>query len=187
MAPQLLPLIYRTLGHTAGLVGVAGGVAVVDFTDKITLGSIITTVVLVIIAGVFTLRAKIATIWREEAEGERAAKERCHEELLEERSNRLEFDRQQQELRHDLKGEIATLQAQLHVMETKTDLTSALAAIEQMNQAAVSSVSNAIADALGRAALLSESRDIQTHRLLEEIRDKLPDEPIAVHDVNLDE
>jgi len=163
----LLPLVYRMTGHAAGLLAGSGVVAAVDFRDQITLGSIIVTCVLVGIAGLFTIRAKIANVWREEAEGERAAKERLQDELEAERQARVEFDKQQQELRHDLKGEIAALKAQLQVMEAKTDLTAALETIRQMNESTVAAVSTAIRQGL-------EDRDQRTHTLLVEIRDKLP-------------
>lgn len=180
MPPHLLPLAYKMLGHSAGLIGVGGIVAAaIDFTSTITLGSVILGAIAVLIAAIFTSRSKIANIWRQEAEGERAAKERVQEELVEERLDRVEFEKQQQELRHELKNEIAGLRAQLQVMEAKTDLTKALVAIKDMNEASINTIAAVIND-----TFVEKSREehAETHRLLTEIRDKLPIEPMFVHE-----
>jgi hypothetical protein len=44
-----------------------------------------------------------------------------------------------------------------------------------------------IAAAMQQGSDLSKARDTQTHQLLTEIRDKLPSEPIAVHEINHDD
>lgn len=176
MPHQVLPLIYKMLGHSAGLIGGLGIFTAIDFTHQVTLGSVILTIVIVLIAGLFTVRSKIATIWREEAEGERAAKERLQEELAAERVERAEFEKQQQEVRHELKNELAAVRSQLKVMEARTDLTAALDAIKEMNE----HTAGVIAEAMQRGSAQSQQRDEQTHHLLEEIRDKLPSEPIEV-------
>jgi len=186
MQTELLLLAHKMLGLGTLIAATGGVLAVVDFTDKITLGSILTTFAIVAVAGIFTIRSKIATIWREEAEGERSAKERLQEELSEEKADRADFERQQQELRHDLKDQISGLRAQLKVMEAKTDLTSALDAIKQMNETAVGVISHAVTDVLERTSKLSEQRDKQTHQILGEIRDKLPSEPINVVEIGGD-
>lgn len=183
MPGSLLPLAYRMLGHFAFITTGAGLFVTVDFSHTITLGSLLIGGMVLVMAGVYTVRSKIATIWREEAEGERAAKERCHEELLQERTSRAEFEKQQQELRHDLKNELAGVRAQLQVMEAKTDLTTALDAIRQMNESSVTAISAAVTAGISDVSSRSESRDGRTHRLLEEIRDKLPSEPITIRDV----
>lgn len=186
MPAELLPLLHKLMGLVASLLVAFGAVATIDFTEKITLGSILTTVIVVAIAGVFTIRSKIANIWREEAEGERAAKERLQDQLAEEKADRADFERQQQELRHDLKDELAGCKAALAVAEAKTDLTAALEAIKQMNESTVSVISHAITETLHETSALSERRDSQTHKILSEIRDKLPSEPITVVDVTDD-
>lgn len=183
MPHQLLPLVYKALGHSAILVTLVGSFAAVDFSSTVTLGSLLVAFVVIVIAGLFTIRSKIANIWREEAEGERAAKERCQEALIQEKTSRLEFEKEQQELRHDLKGEIAGLKAQLKAMEAKTDLTTALETIKQMNEASVTAISGAIKTTFEERSRINEERDNRTHVLLEEIRDKLPNEPLDVHEV----
>lgn len=182
---HFLPLIYRMLGHSFSILAGLGIVATFDFQDKITLGSVITTIAIIAVAGVFTIRSKIATIWREEAEGERAAKERCQGELAEEKADRAAFDRQQQELRHELKNEIAECKAQLAVAEARTDLTAALDAIRDIGDHGTA-VSRELVETIRGWNTLSEQRDQVTHRLLGEIRDKLPSEPIAVHEIASD-
>lgn len=168
-----LLIAYKALGFSAVIVTGAGLFAAVDFNHTITLGSILIGIIIVVVAGIFTLRSKIATIWREEAEGERAAKERLEVELANERADRIEFERQQQDLRHDLKNELATCKAQLQVMEAKTDLTIALDAIHDMNEQTVTKISTAIADIFVER---SKQEHAKTHDLLREIRDKLPTE-----------
>lgn len=133
VASQMLLLLYKGLGYLTGLLFSLTVIATVDLSNEITLGSILIAFIIIAVSGVFTVRSKIATIWREEAEGERASKDRLEEILASERTERTAVERQQQELRHDLKGEIATLKAQVKVMEAKTDLSVALEAIREMH------------------------------------------------------
>jgi hypothetical protein len=162
----MLPLIYKMLGHSIIISSLAGGLiaADVNFRDQVTLGSIIIAGLLLAIAGLITIRSKIANIWREEAEGERAAKERVQEELTKERLSRAQFERAQQELRHDLKDHIASLVAQIKVLEAKTDLSVTLDVLKDIERA-------------------QHKSHQQTHSLLVEIRDKLPSEPVTVKEL----
>lgn len=179
MPAQLLLLAYKTLGHIGIVLTGAGVFAAVDFTHTVTLGSVLIIIAGSAIALIYTARSKVARVWRDERDGERAAKERAQEELAEERASRAVFEHEQQELRHDLKNEIVACKAQLKVMEAKTDLTAALDAIRAMNE----QTADAVVTAMHKTSLLSEQRDGKTQVLLEEIRDKLPGEPIAVVDV----
>ncbi len=129
----MLLLLYKGLGYLTGLLFSLTVIATVDLSSEITLGSILIAFIIIAVSGVFTVRSKIATIWREEAEGERASKDRLEEILANERIERTAFERQQQEVRHELKGEIAALKAQIKVMEAKTDLSVALEAIREMH------------------------------------------------------
>lgn len=182
--PTVLILIHRALGGATALLTSLGVYTAVDFNHTITLSSVLIAFIIIAIAGVFTIRSKIATIWREEAEGERASKERLEQVLAKERADRAVFEREQQELRHDLKSEVASCKAQLKAMEAKTDLTAALEAIRVMNADLASAVSHDILTVMKAAGNLSEERDQRTHRLLTEIRDKLPTEPFSVHEIN---
>lgn len=181
--PAVLILIHRSLGALTALLASLGVATAIDFNHTITLGSVLLAFVIIAIAGVFTIRSKIAAIWREEAEGERASKERLEELLSKERADRSLEEREQQELRHELKNEIASCKAQLKVMEARTDLTAALEAIRVMNADLASTVSHEILTLMRHAGHLSEERDQRTHHLLAEIRDKLPTEPFSVHEV----
>lgn len=173
--PALLPLAHRMAGHAAAvLLTGTGSLAAIDFRNQIALGSIIVTVVILAIAGLFTIRSKIANVWREEAEGEKAAKERAHEELKEALRERADFERDQQELRHALKNDIAVRDLRIQALESKTDLEGALERIRQMNAELAGILGAQIADAMDAGARRSEERDHRTHALLEEIRDKLP-------------
>jgi hypothetical protein len=167
------------LGHLAFIITGAGLFTAIDFNHTITLGSVLIVIVIAAFAFVYTARSKIATVWRQEAEGERARADRLQEELTEEKASRASFEREQQELRHDLKDQIAQCKAQLKVMEAKTDLTAALEAIRGLNEQTTES----IVSAMHRTSLLSEQRDNKTQELLGEIRDKLPSEAFAVHEI----
>ncbi len=191
---SVLFILYKALGLSIGLLTSAGVVFAIDFNHTITLGSILTAFVVIAIAGVFTVRSKIATIWRQEAEGERAAKQRLEEALAAERADHLTFERQQQEIRHDLKGEVVALKAQLKAVEAKTDLTVALEAIRVMNADLAETVATSIVRVIQEWNTKSEERDGRSHILLAEIRDKLPeepiekaDQPIKVHEINHDD
>lgn len=185
MTVKLLPLLYKMAGHAAYLVAGFGIVIGVDFQNKITLGSLLVAAVLIILAGIFTIRSKIATIWREEAEGERAAKERCQEELAEERERRAEFEREQQELRHALKNQVVGLEATIKVLEAKTDLSAAVEKITATSESSGQRVYDQFVQYTQNLASRAEARDGSMLSLLKEIRDKLPSEPIKVqaHDV----
>ncbi len=182
-ASHMLVVTYKALGLTAGLLASFGVLATIDFNSQITLGSILIAFIVIAVSGIFTVRSKIATIWREEAEGERAAKERYEQALTKERADRVLIERQQQELRHDLKSEVAGLKAQLKAVEAKTDLTAALETIRQMNATLAEQLSGSIVQVLKELAHVSEQRDAGFHSLLTEIRDKLPDEPIEVREI----
>lgn len=163
MSPHpLLPLVYKSIGHFAFVSGIMGVILATDvnFRSQITLGSVIVGVLILVFAGTITVRSKIANIWREEAEGERAAKERLQEELTAEKLARTQFEKEQQEIRHDLKDKIAGYKAQIQVLEAKTDLTVAL-------------------DAIRAVSITQTEGHHRTHQLLEAIRDKMPDEPVS--------
>ncbi len=183
-ASQMLVILYKALGLSVGLLASFGVVFAVDFNNTITTGSILIAFIIAVAAGAFTVRSKIATVWRQEAEGEKAKAARVEDMLVKERADRVLLERQQQELRHDLKGEVVALKAQLKAVEAKTDLTAALESIRQMNATLAEQLSGSIVMVLRELASTSEQRDAGFHALLTEIRDKLPDEPIAVREID---
>lgn len=178
----VLVILYRGLGGALGLLsslGFVGLAAEIDFSHTITLGSVLVAFVVLAIAGIFTLRSKIANVWRQEAEGERALRERAQEELNNARQERQSFEREQQELRHALKNEVVGLKAQIKVLESRTDLSSALDAIRDIGDHGTA-VSRELVAVIKSWNDLSVERDNETHQLLKEIRDKLPTTPVAV-------
>ena len=174
---SLLALAYKALGLGAVFISGIGLLATVNFTDTITLGSVLIAIIVLVVAALFTIRSKIATIWREEAEGERARADRLDEQLAHEKQSRADFDRQQQEIRHDLKDELAGCKAQLKAMEARTDLTVALREIRRMNEDSVNKIGELVIDTFVEK---SKHEHEATHQLLTEIRDKLPSEPIEI-------
>lgn len=174
-----------------GALGSTSMFAQVDFSHTITLGSVILGVIVTALAGLVTIRARVGDVWRQTAEGraerikelELAAKdaERDHIEKL------ATFEREQQELRHGLKDDLAACRAELTLEKAKHDLGSV---IEQMNTLhheamtvmhdaqgeAVASVAGAILELGSKVeAGQSELRVGQraTLDLLKEIRDAL--------------
>lgn len=173
---MLLAFAHKMAGHAAYLL-VAGVVAAIDFKNTVTTGSILLTAVVLAFAGLFTIRSHAAKVWRDDAEGQRAAKELLQEQLATERADRAGFDREQQELRHALTTDLATEQMKVQALEAKTDFTVALEKIREMNADLAGQFARQIADTLRESAKRSEDRDKRTHALLEAIRDRLPDDP----------
>jgi hypothetical protein len=173
----LLALIHKMIGHLAIVMVGAGVFAAIDFSRTITLGSVLLGIIVLVVAAMFTIRSKIATIWREEAEGERARVARLEEQIAEEKEDRANFELAQQEIRHDLKDELAACKAQLKAMEARTDLTVALREIREMNENTVTKIGQLVVDTFVEK---SKQEHAETHKLLSEIRDKLPSEPIAI-------
>lgn len=180
----LLLLTHKMLGHTFLVLASVAVFAEIDFNHTITLGSILIALVIAGMAGFLTIRSKIATVWREEAEGERAAKERLQDALSVALAERAEFEKAQAELRHGLKNENVALQAQLQVLEAKTDLTGAVERITATSEASGERVATQLADFIKTVAGRAEERDAAIVLLLQEIRDKLPSEPIAVREID---
>lgn len=114
--------------------GSASVFAQVDFSHTITLGSIILGVLLTAVAGLFTIRTQVVNVWRQTAEGRL---ERIKELEIDakdaEREHALALatlEREQLDIRHDLKAELAACKAELTIEKAKHDLGSV---IEQMN------------------------------------------------------
>jgi len=155
-------LLYKMSGIAALAFAVGGLIAAISLHD----GAIVAAAVSVVVAAWLTARSKVGAIWREDAEGQRAAKEHLQETLTAERLERVEFEKQQQLLRHDLKDEMAGIRLKLQAAEVRTDLTTALDTIREMNATTVKTVTDAISKAL-------EERDGQIHAVLVQILDQL--------------
>jgi hypothetical protein len=97
-------------------------VAVTNFSSTITLGSVILGVLVLVVAGFFTVRANIAKVWHENYDAEvvrrKQAEERCQELL-----NEMHRERDEQaKLRHDLKGELTAVSLALEAEKLKPNL-----------------------------------------------------------------
>src|SRR5215471_475232 len=115
--------------------GAAGGALAADlhFSDTITVGSIIVAALVIVLSGLFTLRNNLRSFWHDLAE-ERMAEIEALQTRLKEREEEIARDREaargelakhteeQRTLRHELKNEIAALNAQLTVAHARTDL-----------------------------------------------------------------
>lgn len=90
--------------------------------------SVVVAAIAIVVAGGFTIRAHVASTWRDEAEAEKKRADRFEVLIHEERQ-------EQQHVRHELKEEVATLKGQLQVVQAKTDLSAHEAAAVQRNEA----------------------------------------------------
>lgn len=105
-----------------------------NFSGTVTLGSILLGIIVLVVAAMFTIRSNVAAVWRQEAEGWKAAAEREQEKreaALLEHAEQLEAERV---VRHQLKDELATVNALLLVEKAKPDV-SALVELSKENYA----------------------------------------------------
>lgn len=171
-AGLLIPKLPVAATTVAGVVGSA--VAGVTFSNTIGLGSIVTAAIIVIVAGVFTLRNNLKSFWKELAEerGEqvKVLEEKLaetHEQLVEAQISHTQemaaFAEEQREVRHQLKNELAVINGQLKVEQTKHDLSTVIARLDELD--------NTLVGASRFDGLVTVISD--QSRLLEEIRDGL--------------
>lgn len=170
-------------------IGFGSMFAQVDFRGTITLGSILIAVLIAAIAGFATIRSRVSSIWREEAAGWREKAERLEEALAAERTARADEGRAQQEIRHQLKNDLAASAARLKVEEAKHDLgvllermqelhTEAMTTMGTSTVTAVENISESIND-LGRRLDTGQAQLVtgqeEQKQILAEIRDALRD------------
>jgi hypothetical protein len=153
---MLLPELpgARWLG-AGGLGTLAAAVAGIHFSQVVTLGSVLTAAMVVVMGGLFTLRNNIKTFWKNLAEerGEQIkvmeAREReLAAELIRiqrEGAERLaalqaahtsemtQAELAQQELRHELKGQLATTKIELDLERAKPDISELGARIDHID------------------------------------------------------
>jgi len=172
--------VYAKLGSGSIAAGTASVFAQVDFSHTITLGSIIVGLVVAGAAFLFTLRSRIATIWKQEAEGWREKAERLAQEVAEERLKASTFAREQQEIRHGLKDELAACRAELKVEQAKHDLTAVLERMQSFHSEAMTAMTTAQTAAVDSVTaelkLLGqklEAGQAEQKLLLREIRDSV--------------
>lgn len=112
--------------------GMVAAAAASDSGSVTTVVSIVTASAIVVLGGLFTLRNNLKTFWKERAE-ELDAKVKVLEEHAEQKlQERAQFAEEQRELRHKLKNELATAQAQLEVERAKHDMTAVYTRLETL-------------------------------------------------------
>lgn len=153
----------------ASLLGAYATFADVDFRGTITLGSLLVGLLIATVAGFATIRSRVSSIWREEANGWREKAERQERELADKNAEMAEFAHDQQERRHELKSELAGVAAKLKVEEAKHDLGVLLERMQDFHNEAMAAMSARSVAAVGEVG----ARLDQQLRLLEEIRDAL--------------
>lgn len=110
--------------------------AEVDFSNTITTGAIISSTIVIVIAGLFTIRGNVAKVWRENYEGEKEARELLQGQLTETTAKLQEAT----ELIGELKKTIAQLEAlpnltQVVTIMAETNLKNDQRAEERLTQA----------------------------------------------------
>jgi gas vesicle protein len=173
----LIPKLPVTLTTALGLTG--STIYGVSYNDTIGLGSIVVAAIVVIVAGVFTLRNNLKTFWKDLAT-ERGEQVKVLEEDLKERAQQLvdaqlhhteemaSFAEEQREVRHQLKTDVATLEGRLKLEEAKHDLSAVIGRLDGLEHTIDS-----------RAGMFEQMVAGITHQsgLLKEIRDQLAARP----------
>jgi hypothetical protein len=148
----LAPKGLSIFGWVTALLGL---IASVQFTNTITVGSILTAALVIVLGGLFTLRNNMRSFWKDLAE-ERAAKiadleedmrqdrATASEELLAAHDQMAKFAEEQRVIRHELKGEVAALKASLQVERAKTDLTALTQMLGEQHTEAMERVATGI-------------------------------------------
>lgn len=154
--------------------GVESTLVQANFSGTITLGSILLGIMVLVAAGLFTIRSNVAKVWREEAEGQKERSDRLQEQLDEER-----------EVRHALKNELVEKQALLLVEQAKPNL-EVVAAAQKQTLEVLTQLATAAATAAKTDTKLDEIHDLVNSRLEVALREiallktqlGLPPEPI---------
>lgn len=107
-------LVFKTLG--VGVLSAAVWLtAEVNFSNTISTGVIISTVIVVAVAGLFTIKSHSGKIWHDSYDAEKALREERDKMLVALQEQMAQEREEQREIRHAMKTEIATL-------NLKTDL-----------------------------------------------------------------
>jgi hypothetical protein len=141
-------LMLRFIYGAAGFGSVAL-FARVSYSGTVTIGSILFAIAVAALAGMYTIRAKVATVWKEEAIGYEAQAERLKDEITTLQADRASFDLEQQELRHGLKDNLAAVKAALEVEKAKHDLTSVITSLQEMHTEAMHEIYKTATEATG--------------------------------------
>ena len=139
-----MPLSLPQAGF-AVLTGASYPLAEVQFSGAFTLGSAIVGILVIIVAGLFTIRTNVAKIWKDNAEAEAAARKLAEKEAKEQR-----------ELKHALISEHAAekllwanekgeLSARITLLETRPDMSAISEQISAASAESVATIVNIIA------------------------------------------
>ena len=135
LAPKVYPFV------------VAGGAVLggMHFGESVSVGAIVVASVVVVLGGLFTLRNNMKSFWKDLAEerGEqvkvleaevRAGAEALRESQAAASAEALRLVEEQREIRHGLKGTIATLENRLAIEEAKHDLSGVTTRIGKLEE-----------------------------------------------------
>lgn len=132
------------------------------FSNTITLGTVLVGMMVVIVAGFFTIRANTARIWRENYEGEKTRAEHLASELIRVSAEKDAEILEQRTLKHAALSDAAA-------WKLKTDQTKVLQSITQLGET-TAEVSKAVAGILETTGGLVQSVE-KLNRRLDSIED----------------
>jgi hypothetical protein len=145
----VIKLIWAGAAFDAAIAGKVLAATGTRYTNTITLGTVIVGMLVVIVAGVFTIRANTAKIWRQNYEGEKARADNLAADLVRVTAEKDVQIAEQRGMKHSALAEVAALKltdqravlAQLKEMaEMTVQVSKAVAGILKTNEALVGSV-----------------------------------------------
>jgi len=127
----------------------------VAFSNTITTGALITAALVVVLSGIFTFRNNMRTFWKNLADEREAqieqleahlaeANQKLHEQELKAAADLAAFSDEQRALRHELKNELAAVNATLTVERAKTDLTALMEQLGTQHKEAMGAVAKGL-------------------------------------------
>lgn len=130
-------LLYKIAAGIGTLAVASGFFLTVDLTKTISLGSILVGALVVVLAGVFTLRNNMRSFWKDLAEQRDAEVTELQKDLKAKEEEMAAFALAQQELRHELKAELDAAKLLLEGERAKTDLSALLSHMNEQHREVV--------------------------------------------------
>lgn len=125
------------------------GIATINFSDTVTLGSVLVAAMVVVAGGIATFRNNMRTFWRNLAEERQAQIAVLEKRVLDLNAQLMELQEQgkaemaamvdeQRSVRHELKAQLAASNQLLAIEHSKTDLTSLMEQLADQHKEAMS-------------------------------------------------
>jgi hypothetical protein len=141
----------------------SAALAGVGFSQTINLGAVLLALLIVTLAGVFTLRANLAKTWQHNYEAERVRAEQAEAEA-----------REQRELKHDLKSELAAAKMKTDQTPLFAGITQILERLSNAESSGVETVSKLL-EAMDERAVARDAALLATQREIAATLDRISD------------